>query len=273
MIYVNHQGVLGIMWFDTRASAKNDRYHLYFTASVDGGESFLSSVQVSSAPSFPASEINLTPSPLFGIHSDKTLNIRTLSAYSRWGMGGDYMGLTAAGGIFHPFWADSRGKSFQIQTCRISVEPEEDEKTQADTPRMENIPLNSKIELVYNPITFDAETQTATFPIRLKNISGETLYGPFSVKVKALFPEYYKKYYKDEDLAGFVPEILNASNREKGAGALFDYSTALRDMKFLEPGALTEPVEWKFHFPNLLKADLNLQVEITGFVIQKNEKP
>lgn len=275
MIFVNGKSVLGIMWFDTRASIKNDRYHLYFTASLDGGESFLPAVQVSSAPSFPVSEINLTPSPLFGIHSDKSINIRTLSAYTRWGNGGDYMGLTAtADDIFHPFWADSRGKCFQIWTCQVVVKSEEDSKAQTDkkeSSRKEKVILNNKMDLVYDPIIYDPATQVAIFPVRLKNISKESLYGPFSVKIKTLYQEVLKKYYEEEELANIIPEILNASNREKGAGALFDYSATLRDFESLGPGALTEPVEWKLRFPNLLKADLNLEVEITGFVIQKNE--
>jgi hypothetical protein len=158
------------------------------------------------------------------------------------------------------------------RTCRISVESGEAMKAQADSsPLKEKALLNKKMELIYDPVSLDLKTRTAIFPVRLKNISHESLYGPFSVKVKALFPEYYKKYYSKKDLAGMIPEILNASNKEKGANASFDYSGALRDLTVLEPGALTEPVEWKVRFPNVLKADLNLEVEITGFVAQKRE--
>ena len=276
MVFVNDKGILGLMWFDTRASNKGDRYQLYFTASVDGGESFLPAVLVSSALSFPATEINLTPSHLFGLDSGQSINVRTLSAYTRWGDGGDYMGLTAtADGIFHPFWADSRGRSFQIWTCPIAVKAggeiaEQEmnaESKLTTTSRKTRVTLNKRLELFYDPIKYDAASQVAVLPIRLKNISKDTLYGPFSVKIKAMFPEYAKKYV-DEGWMN-APEVLNASNGEKGAGAVFDYSSSLRDFEYLEPGGLTEAVEWKVKFPNRLSTDLDLEVEITGFALQK----
>ncbi len=276
MIFVNHKGTLGLMWFDTRGSNKNDRYELYFTASLDGGESFLPATLVSSTPSSPATEINLTPSPLFGLNSGQSINLRTLSAYTRWADGGDYMGLTAtADGVFRPFWADSRGRSFQIWTCQIDVKVAE-EKALPDakaTPKAaaplkrERATLNSRLELAYDPIRYDPASQVAIFPIRLKNVSEEPLYAPFSVKIKSLFPEDAKKYAEGGSLN--IPEILNASNGVKGAGAEFDYSSSLRDFEFLEPGGLTEALEWKVKFPSRLQTDLDLEVEIIGFAVQK----
>lgn len=282
MVFVNSQGVLGVMWFDTRASNRTDRYHLYFTASVDGGETFLPAVQVSSAPSFPAGEVNLTPSSLFISNAEKSIKINGLSAYSRWGNGGDYMGLTAdSNGVFHPFWADSRGKSFQIWTSPIIVKLEEEkpkgevkaaeeEKTQtvaASPPKKEKTILASQIELIHDPIKYDLITGTAVIPIRLKNISKEALYGPFSLKVKALVDEEQKKYSGE----GWenIPEILNATNGVKGAGAEFDYSRALRDFETLEPGAQTEAVEWRLKFLNPKLIDFFLEVEVMGFILKK----
>jgi hypothetical protein len=265
MLFVNREGILGLMWFDTRTSDKNDRYHLYFAASLDGGESFLPAVQVSSAPSFPGADLNLIPSPLFGIHTGSSINVRTLSAYTRWGDGGDYMGLTAtADSVFHPFWADSRARCFQIWTCSIAIKTGLLDAARSGRKR---VSLNTRVELVYDPIRYDPLSRIAIVPIRLKNISEAPLYGPFVVKIKALFPEYEKKHVE----AGWIniPEVLNSSNGEKGAGAEFDYSSSLRDFESLNPGGLTEAVEWKFKFNNRLSTDLNLEVEIIGFADQK----
>ncbi len=45
-----------------------------------------------------------------------------LSAATRWPGGGDYLGLTTdRDGIFHPFWADARTGTFQLQTAAITV--------------------------------------------------------------------------------------------------------------------------------------------------------
>ncbi len=276
MCFVNREGVLGLMWFDTRASDKNDRYDLYFTASLDGGETFLPAVRVSSAPSFPGAEINLVPSHLFGINRAGSINVRTLSAFTRWGDGGDYMGLTAtADGLFHPFWADSRSKCFQIWTCAIAVRSGKEVVGHETTSGSQDVALagkrkvllNTQLELVYDPIRYDPASRVAILPVRLKNISEIPLQGPFFVKIKALFPEDELKYVRPEWLN--VPEVLNASNREKGAGAEFDYSSSLRDFESLDPGALTEAVEWKFRFSNRLLTDFDLEIEILGFTSQE----
>jgi hypothetical protein len=275
MIYVNPEGILGLMWFDTRGSDKNDRYQLYFTASLDGGDSFLPSVIVSSAPSFPAAEINLVPSPLFGIHRGKSINVRTLSAFTRWADGGDYMGLTATpDGLFRPFWVDSHGRSFQVWTCQIDVKIEKESKPpnaavasqEAVSKKQEKVLMNDKLELAFDPMRYDSSTRIAIIPVRLKNISKGSLRGPFLVRIKSLFPEGAAQ----EQLN--IPERLDASNGKKGAGAEYDYSASLRDFEYLEPGGLTEAIEWTFKFTNpqfsRFISDLDLEVEIIGSAAQ-----
>jgi len=280
MVFVNNEGTLGVMWYDTRASKLDDQFHLYFTASTDGGETFLAPVRVSSAPSFPAGDTNLVPGSLFISSGKESIKLSGISAHSRWGNGGDYMGLTAdVNGVFHPFWADSRAKGYEIWTSQVIVQveeekskdeetvPEEEKSKQRGPLKMVQAPLNSQIELVYDPIKYDAKMGVATIPIRLKNISQEPLFGPLSVRVKALVDEEQKKYSGE----GWenIPEIINAANDLKGPGAVFDYSGALRDFESLEPGAITEAVGWKLKFLNPKFSDLFLEVEVTGFIQKK----
>ena len=105
VVAVNSDGVVGVAWFDTRAASDSTQYDEFFAASVDGGESFLPAVRVSSETSKPHS------------HGNRAV-------IDRWGQGGDYTGLAAdRGGAFHAFWPDSRSGTFQVMTARITVHP------------------------------------------------------------------------------------------------------------------------------------------------------
>ncbi|MEW5901160.1 MAG: sialidase family protein, partial [Acidobacteriota bacterium] len=283
---VNRQGVIGVTWYDTRDSEATDRCRQYFAASIDGGETFLPAVSVSSEPSFPRSEVNLIPVPMdFALAGDKpksTLRLSTLSAYSRWGMGGDYQGLAPEpDGTFRVFWADTRHKAFQIYTAPVKVVVDE-EKPQAapaagqlaDTVpkpvKTEQLLLSNEIQFAHDPVRYDPQTGVATLSVRLRNVSKERIFGPLKVKVKGFVDEEMKKY--QPDLEPNVPEILNSSNGEKGPGAIFDYAAALRDFEALDPGAATEAVEWKLKFSNWLLTDFFIEAEVVGFMMKAEEQ-
>lgn len=105
---VNRDGVVGIAWYDARTAG--ERYkrefvcqEIYFTASLDGGDTFLPETKVSSEKSCPMLPQNG-------------------EAAWRWPAGGDYMGLAAGpDGQFVLLWADSRRDTYQLRTATLSV--------------------------------------------------------------------------------------------------------------------------------------------------------
>jgi hypothetical protein len=107
-IAINRDGVVGISWYD----ARNDRstykgmyrcQEMFFTASLDGGRTFLPEVKLSSGKNCPDTPANA-------------------EAGRRWPAGGDYHGLVAAAdGSFHVMWADSREGVYQLRTSTIRV--------------------------------------------------------------------------------------------------------------------------------------------------------
>jgi hypothetical protein len=105
---VNRDGVVGIAWYDGRNA--RERYkrdficqEIYFTASLDGGDTFLPEMKVSSEKSCPMSPENG-------------------EAAWRWPAGGDYMGLAAApDGQFLLVWADSRTGRYELHTATLKV--------------------------------------------------------------------------------------------------------------------------------------------------------
>ncbi len=276
-VAVNEQGIVGVMWFDTRGLKNDDsEYHAFFTASVDGGESFLPPARLSSAPSLRWGGGNLAYSPSAWAPSAGTQRITFLSAAQRFSNGGDYMGLTAdAGGVFHPFWADGRTGTFQAWTSlvRVGLSAEPLASTNAvltltgpgaatvvQQERSE-VSLTDKIQLVMDPTTYDPATRELQLPIRLKNLSDQPIYKPITVQVK-VFGSGMGDLLKDKS-----PLILNATNGQPRDGATFDYSSALRDLEALEPQGQTEAMVWRFKLTDPLRTP-DMHINVTGFVLR-----
>lgn len=112
MLAVTGAGVLGLSWYDGRDDASGQCFKLYFTASLDGGETFLPNVPVSDAASCPSTPANQKP---LAFNSSMTV-------VRRFKEGGDYHGLVALpDGSFHAMWSDSRDGSYQLWTTRIRL--------------------------------------------------------------------------------------------------------------------------------------------------------
>jgi hypothetical protein len=258
---VNKDGVLGVSWLDTRNHPGTNRYDAWFSASLDGGATFLPAVRLSSESSDPLGAGNHRPSPGSFRDRDKTIRVGFLTALSRFAQGGDYAGLAAdAEGHFHPLWPDSRTGTFQAWTARVKLErgPASPVLAVAGTP----MDLKDHVEVMLDMATYDGETRELLLPIRIQNRSDKTIRGPLQVRVKT-FGSRMGDIFKE-----YTPTILNAANGEKGAGAVFDYSQALGDFGALEPGATTAPVLWRFKLMSVRSAAWtpDMHLEVTGRV-------
>jgi hypothetical protein len=272
MMVVNKQGAIGVTWFDSRNSTDGNGFDEYFSTSTDGGGSFLPPVRVSSETSNPAGSGNLAISPHFAtlkINPPDQLigknRISLLSARSRWGNGGDYMGLTAdATGAFHPFWADSRTGTFQIHTAVVKVEqPEESaEGATKQFPGSERLvpkvktDVTDRVEFVFDPTRYNAATNELELPIRLRNKSQQTIYSPIVVRIEGFGSGM------GDGLKEYSPTILNASDGKPGNGATYDYTKALGSEDSLDPSSATGAVVWKLKVKDPEKIpDLHIVVE------------
>jgi hypothetical protein len=112
MIAVNSMGVVLLSWPDAPPGRPKPCFHLWASASVDGGRSFLAPTNVSSRLSCPEKPANQISVKDYGSPVSE-----------RWSSGGDYHGLTAApDGSFHLLWADSRDGAFEIWTAKVTVD-------------------------------------------------------------------------------------------------------------------------------------------------------
>ena len=102
---VNNNGVIGIYWYDRRNDLKREKNDIYFTASIDGGKTFLSPVRVT--------EINSKP--------DLKNNERRVAG--TFPGGGHYSGISILpDGSFQLVWSDSRSGIYQLYTSNVKVE-------------------------------------------------------------------------------------------------------------------------------------------------------
>lgn len=100
-VAVNKDGVVGLLWYDRRDNPDNRSFYPRFSASLDGGATWLPSVRVSTEPY-------------------KAGAVAQKSAFAA--IGGDTAGLaTTADGVFHPVWVDDRTDVPQVYTARVTV--------------------------------------------------------------------------------------------------------------------------------------------------------
>lgn len=238
VVAVNRNGVVGVRWKDTRDSGAESGYHVYFSASVDGGATFLPPERVSSEMSRPIRSGNLTVTPLFFTTPTDSGSTRLvfLSAAGRWGNGGDYGGMTAsADEAFHPFWADARTGTFQAWSARVRVE-EGPAAVVASKPSGPAVDVTSAIEFVPDPSRLDEQTGEMEIRLRLRNTGVRTIAGPITITVHK-FGSGMGNENRDKS-----PQLLNAANGVRGDGATFVLDAALGTTRMLRPGEISGPV-------------------------------
>jgi hypothetical protein len=262
-IAVNNKGVIGISWFDTRDVGSRRAYDEYFAASLDGGDSFLPPVKVSSQESAldaPGNTVLKSTIDSPNTSSDGVVHFYFSNTAEEFPDGGDYMGLAASSdGVFHPFWADARTGNFQAWTAPILVDFAVHDAIVklSPAPSGNPIPLAGKLQPVFDPASYDLKTGIEEIPIRLKNISDFRICKPITIQLKgsaSAQPEATKA----------AQILLNADNDKEWSGAVFNYSNTLGDFLCLEPGAVSGAITWRIKVPNPASAFVSFDVVITA---------
>lgn len=105
---VNKDGVVGAVWYDGRNDPSTIKgtfrcQDIYFTASLDGGETFLPDAKISSKRTCAASPEHI-PTAL------------------RFPAGGEYIGMVATpDGAFQILWSDNRTGTYQLRIATVKV--------------------------------------------------------------------------------------------------------------------------------------------------------
>jgi hypothetical protein len=254
VVAVNAAGVVGVSWYDRRDHPENLGWTVRFTASYDGGETFLPSVAVSNAgrdplksPKFPL-EVFVTG----GAKKSEWVKGATIRAGMSPGgfffNGGHTAGLAAdAGGAFHPFWIDNSTGTAQLWTAAVSVDGSAIANGSTQLAGLED--LSGSLTLSITNAEFDRDRRTITADAAVENNSTETVRGPFKVRVLTL-----------RSAIG-TPELTTATGGSELGGMLLDYSDKVPGGS-LAPDQKSRTIRLEVRFPQL--APLQPRMDLVG---------
>jgi len=211
MIAVNASGVIGIAWYDRRDAADNLGYSVRFTASLDGGETFLPSVLVSSQPrAFNAADRIFTGSVSErGEYAGFSVNVPGFQ-YS----GGDFSNMTTnAANDFYPVWIDNRTGVSQAWTAPIHVTGEVTHYGDRAWSDLTDVTRGLTVELTEH--SFDLKDGVLVVKARLRNESGSSICKPIVLRAVTL-----------QSWTG-RPGAVNSDNGVAGPGAAWNFDDAL----------------------------------------------
>lgn len=225
VVAVNRQGVVGVMWLDRRKFPDNLGWAVRFRASLDGGETFLPSIQASTADYEPGRGGRVY---LFGSGGLEPRSTNTLSIGWFVFHGGHTMGLAAdARGEFHPLWIANPNGVPQLWTTNVTVDGSPMENGSPELAQLEDVSKLVRLEFLDRHYTL--EGHSVDFDLRLENSSKTTIRGPLKVRVL--------------DVGSYVGEVTiqSSGNERRAEGAVWDFSPLLPGGAFA-PGDLTKPI-------------------------------
>jgi hypothetical protein len=235
-IAVNNRGVVGVVWNDRRAH-KNECYDLYFSASVDGGETFLPNVTPGGKPTCSLARGNWAPNAGISAYpmteegeSVEGQGFNVLMIATRFPGGGDTQGLGSdADGVFHAAWIDGSSGVMQLATTPFTV------AGAAATPERLERDVSTQIKLVSEDCAFDWKANAFSCRMHLVNKSPLPVAGPFTVELRNMMV----------NLTAF--RVEGADNGKPAEGARWVFAAPPGSAE-LAPGAETpsRPFRWRF---------------------------
>ncbi len=263
-IAINKNGIVGVSWYEFREFSKSREYRLRFTASLDGGGTWLPSVPVSTQsfvvkhpPQFAANAVvsgggrRATPKKTESVDVRVLPSPRSYYSWNNWP--GDYTGMCAsADGAFHVFWIDNRSGASELYTARVSVKG----NVTSEFTHLQNV--TSALELQYTASEWNRRQKTLSLEYQFLNTSEDTILVPFKIKILTL----------ESDLG--TPELAFTRNQTVRPGTILNLSHLI-PKGGLAPGATTRPqrLRVKFNKINDLfgeseKAVLEMQIKVFG---------
>jgi hypothetical protein len=258
VVAVNREGVVGIMWYDRRDVADGMGWDLRFTASLDGGETFLPSVPVSTVPIRFTEDLRLVSYGFVDNRKDRghgpdlQVNVEFHQLFA-----GDTAGMAAdAAGVFHPMWSDHRTGAPQLWTAAVTVNGK---GLRHGSPGLASLDdVSSLVTMEVLSTAYDQKTRDVAVTIALKNTSSKPIPQPLKVRILRLTTD-----------VGSSVQALDAENSKPGPNAVWTFagdrelkpneSTVPRTLHF----RLAEPISYKTGsgFNNRL---VRLQARILG---------
>jgi hypothetical protein len=256
-VAVNRSGVVGVAWSDRRESTDNlSGWRLRFSASLDGGETFTPSVRVSEqVQKDPAGGYMpiMAYSEGGGHHRPRarggTITMQIGPQWIDFLTAADTTGMAAtADGRFHPVWVDNRTGIPQVWTAAVGVDGEAAVNGSPELAALTDVTQSVAVEFANTD--YDPAQRVVALDAALTNTSDKPILGPIKVRVISLRS------------GSAVPEVLDVENRLGGAGAVWDFSSGLKQGR-LAAGETSRPRRLRFRLNELapFKLDANLRLD------------
>jgi hypothetical protein len=147
------------------------------------------------------------------------------------------------------------------EEARVAAALAPPSEPKGDPSKRLEVPLQTRIEFVFDPSIYDAATNTVELPMRLKNTSNFSIYGPITLEIVGLGSGF------DDTTPEHPPQVLNADNGQAGVGARFSFDKALGGDGELKPGMLSGAVPLRFKLIDAGPLESqDLRFKITGRV-------
>lgn len=243
-VAVNSSGVVGVMWYDRRDNPDNLGYWPRFSASLDGGETFLPSVRLSEAPMDLQNpkQVTLTPHSIGGgarVGAGGNVQFWFGVDFMQFS-GGHTSGLAASpDGTFHPVWVDNRTGLAQLWTAPVTVAGKAILNGDEELAGLADV--TDKVELVFGRPAYDHAKHVVTVDAHVLNTSKQALAGPFMLRLVSL-----------RSRVGVV-EVANADNKCERAGAVWTLMPK-GDSPLLPAGERSEARKLEFRLRELPEA-------------------
>ncbi len=259
VLAVNKNGAVGVAWYDRRETRDDVGWYVRFSASLDGGETFLPSVRVSSAPEVHKRDAALPiwvyaegggGFPIRRRDSKIMINVSTDQGEAA---GGDTAGMAAdADGNFHPVWVDNRTGVLQLWTSSIAVSGTAAVNGSVDLSAMDNVTRDVMLRVTNTK--YDQKNGLISFDALLMNTSEEAIHVPVKMRVVSLRAG-----------TGTI-NIAHADNDGTGAGSIWDFSSSIAE-GVLKPGQKTGSKRFEFHISDIDPFRLGAQGFIDPYLI------
>jgi hypothetical protein len=219
-VAVNRNGIVGVLWYDRRDDPDDLGWHVRFSASNDGGNSFFPSVRVSSQP--------------MAITASDTL--RLIGGYDRVGLSPGASGHTAglaagSDGVFHAVWVDNRTRVPQLWTAPITVDAW---AVRNGSPELASLrDVSSSTQLGFANGIYQSSTGELSVDLYVKNTSTKVLRGPLKMRVSRI----------SSDIGDISNVMIDGTNA--GPGTILDIAaTGLGVGKVSQPLHIVAHVNW-----------------------------
>lgn len=228
-IAVNSAGILGVSWYDRRNDPRNDCFQEYFSASPDGGITFLPNKDVRSTATCTDKRGNWQPNVTQSLdRAHASYDVTLATPGFRFANAGETQGIAALGADgFQIAWIDGESGVMQLAATRIGV-----------ASNQVGLEVGDQVRLDATEPRFDVDAKTVSMQVVVTNRSRRPMSAPLTLLLSEM----------DSGLPGL--QAVNTDNGLGGIGATWNLKAPGNGHE-LAPGAATTPLVLRFKFPKM----------------------